>query len=56
MQETRQNKIARLLQKELSVIFQQQTQHLHGTPEHLPQRTERGDYGEYPQERETNTL
>ncbi|MDO4933551.1 MAG: ribosome-binding factor A, partial [Prevotella sp.] len=25
MQETRQNKIARLLQKELSVIFQQQT-------------------------------
>ena len=25
MQETRQNKIARLLQKELSLIFQQQT-------------------------------
>ena len=25
MQETRQNKIARLLQKELSIIFQQQT-------------------------------
>lgn len=31
MQETRQNKIARLLQKELSVIFQQQTRAMHGT-------------------------
>ncbi|MBP5713794.1 MAG: 30S ribosome-binding factor RbfA [Prevotella sp.] len=31
MQETRQNKIARLLQKELSLIFQQQTQATHGT-------------------------
>ena len=30
MQETRQNKIARLLQKELSVIFQQQTTAMHG--------------------------
>lgn len=30
MQETRQNKIARLLQKELSLIFQQQTKALHG--------------------------
>ncbi len=30
MQETRQNKIARLLQKELSVIFQQQTRLMHG--------------------------
>ena len=30
MQETRQNKIARLLQKELSVIFQQQTRAMHG--------------------------
>ncbi len=30
MQETRQNKIARLLQKELSVIFQQQTRGMHG--------------------------
>jgi len=30
MQETRQNKIARLLQKELSVIFQQQTHGMHG--------------------------
>lgn len=30
MQETRQNKIARLLQKELSVIFQQQTQAMRG--------------------------
>ena len=30
MQETRQNKIARLLQKELSVIFQQQTRSMHG--------------------------
>lgn len=30
MQETRQNKIARLLQKELSVIFQQQTRMTHG--------------------------
>ena len=30
MQETRQIKIARLLQKELSVIFQEQTRSLHG--------------------------
>ena len=30
MQETRQNKIARLLQKELSLIFQQQTRAMHG--------------------------
>ena len=30
MQETRQNKIARLLQKELSIIFQQQTRSMHG--------------------------
>ena len=31
MQETRQNKIARLLQKELSLIFQHQTRATHGT-------------------------
>ena len=31
MQETRQNKIARLLQKELSLIFQQQTRATQGT-------------------------
>jgi ribosome-binding factor A len=30
MQETRQNKIARLLQKELSLIFQSQTRAMHG--------------------------
>ena len=30
MQETRQNKSARLLQKELSQIFQEQTRSLHG--------------------------
>lgn len=30
MQETRQNRIARLLQKELSVIFQEQTRSMHG--------------------------
>ena len=30
MQETRQNKIARLLQKELSLIFQRQTRAMHG--------------------------
>lgn len=30
MQETRQNKISRLLQKELSVIFQSQTRMIHG--------------------------
>lgn len=30
MQETRLNKIARLLQKELSIIFQQQTRATHG--------------------------
>ena len=30
MQEIRQNKIARLLQKELSLIFQQQTRATHG--------------------------
>ena len=31
MQETRQTKISRLLQKELSLIFQQQTRATHGT-------------------------
>ncbi len=31
MQETRQNRIARLLQKELSLIFQSQTRAMHGT-------------------------
>lgn len=30
MQETRQNRIARLLQKELSTIFQSQTRAMHG--------------------------
>ena len=30
MQETRQNKIARMLQKELSIIFQQQTRMMRG--------------------------
>lgn len=30
MQETRQNRIARLLQKELSLIFQSQTRAMHG--------------------------
>lgn len=30
MQETRQNKVARLLQKELSLIFQSQTRKMHG--------------------------
>ena len=30
MQETRQNRIARLLQKELATIFQQQTRQTHG--------------------------
>lgn len=30
MQETRQNKIARMLQKELSIIFQQQTRMMSG--------------------------
>ena len=30
MQETRQNKIARLLQKELSTLFQEQTRSMHG--------------------------
>ena len=30
MQETRQNKISRLLQKELSIIFQEQTRSTHG--------------------------
>ncbi|MGI6233193.1 MAG: 30S ribosome-binding factor RbfA [Prevotella sp.] len=30
MQETRQNKIARLLQKELADIFQKQTRQMHG--------------------------
>ncbi len=30
MQETRQNRIARLLQKELALIFQQQTRMTHG--------------------------
>ena len=31
METTRQNKIARLIQKELSDIFQRQTQSMHGT-------------------------
>lgn len=31
MQETRQNRIARMLQKELSLIFQQQTRMMRGT-------------------------
>ena len=31
MQETRQNKIVCLLQKELSMIFQEQTRAMHGT-------------------------
>ena len=31
MQETRQNKVARLFQKELSLIFQSQTRAMHGT-------------------------
>ncbi|MDD5861480.1 MAG: 30S ribosome-binding factor RbfA [Prevotella sp.] len=31
MQETRQNRIARLLQKELALIFQRQTSKTHGT-------------------------
>ena len=31
MQETRQNRIARLLQKELSLIFQEQTRSMSGT-------------------------
>ena len=31
MQETRQNRIARLLQKELSLIFQSQTRSMHGS-------------------------
>ena len=31
MQDTRQNRIARMLQKELSLIFQQQTKAMHGT-------------------------
>ena len=30
MQETRQNRISRLLQKELSLIFQSQTRMMHG--------------------------
>lgn len=30
MQETRQNRICRLLQKELSLIFQRQTRQMHG--------------------------
>jgi len=30
MQETRQNKISRLLQKELSLLFQEQTRAMHG--------------------------
>lgn len=30
MQETRQNRIARLLQKELAEIFQRQTRAMHG--------------------------
>ena len=35
MQETRQNRISRLLQKELSLIFQSQTRMMHGVMEVL---------------------
>ena len=37
MQETRQNKIARLLQKELSLIFQQQTRGIETFNDYLAQ-------------------
>ena len=36
MQETRQNRIARLLQKELSLIFQGQTRAMHGVMVSVP--------------------
>ena len=36
MQETRQNRIARLLQKELSLIFQSQTRAMHGVMVSVP--------------------
>ena len=65
MQETRQNKIARLLQKELSLIFQQQTRATHGVmiPEYLhrlseciPQRKGRRDIGQHQCQYQTDTL
>ena len=39
MQETRQNRISRLLQKELATIFQEQTRQMHGVMVSVPRVT-----------------
>ena len=51
MQETRQNKIARLLQKELSVIFQEQTRAMHGTMVSVTRTKISPDLSIFPSER-----
>ena len=51
MQETRQNKIARLLQKELSVIFQQQTRAMRGVMVSVTRTKISPDLSVFPSER-----
>ena len=51
MQETRQNKIARLLQKELSVIFQEQTRAMHGVMVSVTRTKISPDLSIFPSER-----
>ena len=51
MQETRQNKIARLLQKELSVIFQEQTRGMHGVMVSVTRTKISPDLSIFPSER-----
>jgi len=51
MQETRQNKISRLLQKELSVIFQEQTRSMHGVMVSVTRTKISPDLSIFPSER-----
>ena len=51
MQETRQNKIARLLQKELSLIFQEQTRAMHGVMVSVTRTKISPDLSIFPSER-----
>ena len=51
MQETRQNKIARLLQKELSMIFQEQTRAMHGVMVSVTRTKISPDLSIFPSER-----
>ena len=56
MQETRQNKIARLLQKELSVIFQEQTRAMHGVMVSVTRTKISPDLSIFPSERADELL